>query len=75
MDNPLAQLMGIFAGVGRVAPIGFDTGLKVKGNPHGIAHGWFNWPMNFDPVWLKECDGFTECESPNRTKQRIRHDA
>jgi hypothetical protein len=20
--------------------------------------GWFFWPYNFDPRWLKSCDGF-----------------
>jgi len=19
---------------------------------------WFIWPVNFDPVWLENCDGF-----------------
>jgi hypothetical protein len=33
--------------------------LNIKGNPHGIKKGWFFWPMNFDPVWLENCDGFT----------------
>jgi hypothetical protein len=31
---------------------------KVKGNPHGIANGWFYWPLNFDPVWLESCELF-----------------
>ena len=30
----------------------------VKGDQHGISHGWFFWPFNFDPTWLEECDGF-----------------
>lgn len=34
----------------------------VKGNEHGIRSGWFCWPFNFDPVWLKECDGFESKE-------------
>lgn len=33
---------------------------KVKGHPHGIRRGWFLWPVNFDPVWLLSCDGFTD---------------
>ena len=33
---------------------------KVEGNPHGIASGWFIWPLNFDPTWLISCDGFKE---------------
>ena len=59
-DDPLSQIMGIFASVGRVPPVQADTGLKIKGNSHGIAKGWFNWPFNFDPVWLESCNGFTE---------------
>jgi len=58
MDDPMAQIMAIFASVGRVRPIQADTGLHVKGNPHGVAHGWFNWPFDFDPIWLEECNGF-----------------
>ena len=30
-----------------------------KGHPRGIAMGWFNFPWNFDPIWLLECSGFT----------------
>ena len=26
------------------------------GHPHGIKHGWFFYPVLFDPVWMKkEC--------------------
>ena len=32
--------------------------FRVEGTPHGIKHGWFNWPWNFDPVWLVVCNGF-----------------
>ena len=31
---------------------------EVKANEHGIVKGWFSWPVNFDPIWLKSCDGF-----------------
>ena len=58
VGDPLLEVLGIFASVGRVAPILADTGLHVKGHITGIARGWFNWPFNFDPVWLLECDGF-----------------
>lgn len=33
--------------------------LNIIGNQHGIDHGWFFWPINFDPIWLERCDGFT----------------
>ncbi len=58
VDDPLAQMLAIFAGVGRAAPIQADASLNVKGHPHGIRNGWFNWPFNFDPTWLQSCDGF-----------------
>ena len=33
---------------------------KVEGDEYGIRSGWFMWPINFDPVWLKACDGFSD---------------
>ena len=32
--------------------------LNIKANAHGVRNGWFMWPINFDPVWLENCDGF-----------------
>ena len=60
LNNPLAQILGVFASVGRVDPIKMQTKVNVKGNPTGIKRGWFNWPVNFDPTWLEACDGFEE---------------
>lgn len=34
--------------------------LHIKGDAHGIQAGYFMWPVNFDPVWLENCDGFKE---------------
>ncbi|WP_097005348.1 hypothetical protein [Lacrimispora amygdalina] len=28
------------------------------GSEHGVSHGWFFHPFNFDPIWLSYCDGF-----------------
>ena len=36
--------------------------LGIQGDPHGIIKGWFNWPYNFDPIWLKRCNGFKRKE-------------
>lgn len=33
-------------------------GLYVVGDETGKAIGAFNWPFNFDPLWLQECDGW-----------------
>lgn len=32
--------------------------IKVIGNPIGIKYNWFNFPYDFDPVWLEFCSGF-----------------
>lgn len=32
--------------------------LNITADLHGIRSGWFMWPVNFDPVWLRNCDGF-----------------
>jgi len=64
--DPFLQMVGIFAGVGRVPPIQAKTAdCKVVGNPHGIKNGWFNHPFNFDPVWLESCTGYKAKEGDN----------
>lgn len=30
---------------------------EVTGDAHGVRNGWFNHPWNFDPTWLRTCDG------------------
>jgi len=63
LNDPLARVLGIMAGVGRVAPINVEAkGIKVVGSPLGIKRGWFNFPTNFDPTWLESCDGFKKVE-------------
>lgn len=58
-NNPLGEMLAMFGSAGRMPPIMMGTEkLNIKGNEHGIRHGWFNWPWNFDPVWLENCDGF-----------------
>jgi len=38
---------------------------KVRGSRHGIDKGWFLWPVNFDPVWVQACDGFSDNPKDN----------
>ncbi len=38
--------------------------LGIRANYHGIKNGWFVWPVNFDPIWLENCDGFKPLASP-----------
>lgn len=63
--DPLMGLLAIFASVGRTEPqIAFKAAeeLGISAVPHGVRNGWFNWPWNFDPVWLTSCTGFESNE-------------
>lgn len=35
-----------------------DEGIEIRFHPHAVIKGWFAWPFNLDPVWLKFCTGF-----------------
>lgn len=39
---------------------------EVKGNKHGIEKGWFMWPVNFDPIWVEVCSGFSSDTKDDR---------
>lgn len=43
----------------------------VVGNQHGINNGWFAWPLNFDPIWLISCDGYSENENDKMPYQKL----
>lgn len=61
-SDPFANMMATLASVGRVNPVISQKAekLNVRGNATGIRRGWFNWPWDFDPVWLEHCDGFEQ---------------
>jgi len=58
MENPLIRMISLLGGG---APV--TTKLRVKLNPHGVQNGWCNFPVNFDPIWIEECEGFEEEDS------------
>jgi hypothetical protein len=29
--------------------------LQVQISEHGKKNGWADWPLNFDPIWVKIC--------------------
>jgi hypothetical protein len=50
--------------------------LAIRGNQHGIQHGWFFWPIDFDPVWLENCTGYEEKQTTGAivsTKLNMEH--
>lgn len=60
-DDPMVNLVGIFASVGRISPFVLNAKkFGIKGHPQGIKRGWFLWPVNFDPTWLMSCNGFKQ---------------
>ena len=59
LDDPRLQLLAIFGSVGRTPPLTIvPKELNIKADSHGVKMGWFNFPFNFDPVWLRNCDGY-----------------
>ncbi len=44
---------------------------NVEGNPHGIKNDWFMWPLNFDPIWLTSCDGFSDNPKDKKPGQKL----
>jgi len=64
--NPMGELLGIMSKrVGAFPPMisqDIMDQFHIMANYHGIKMGWFNWPYNFDPVWLTRCDKFEEKE-------------
>jgi len=62
LTDPLEELLALFASVRRESPVikqDVADKLGIKADYHGIKNGWFNWPYNFDPMWLVECKGHT----------------
>lgn len=45
--------------------LGAAMSLRISATVHGVDNGWFFWPINFDPVWLLNCDGFEKKEDEN----------
>jgi len=32
--------------------------LEIQIDPYGFRMGWAYWPAGFDPIWIKNCNGF-----------------
>jgi len=57
--SPITKLMGLLKQPNQDSSIQKAADeLNIVANYQGIKRGWFNWPMNFDPIWLENCDGF-----------------
>jgi len=49
-------LLGLL-GFSELATAARTLGITI--NPHGAEMGWANWPVDFDPIWINTCSGFT----------------
>lgn len=63
MSDPMS-ILKLFAGqdVGMIDTKALAEGenaIEIVGESHGIRNNWFLWPINFDPVWLVKCTGFS----------------
>ena len=47
----------LFTGMFSLKNMEIAKELNIRADRYGIESGWFMWPVNFDPVWLKNCDG------------------
>jgi len=45
-----------------------NLSARVEGDEWGIKNGWFLWPFNFDPAWLKDCSGYI----PNELVEKLK---
>jgi len=57
-DDPMGELFALM-GIGAGLSSSRDE-LNIRADSHGVKQGWFIWPVNFDPIWLTNCDGFEE---------------
>jgi hypothetical protein len=57
-SNPFAALFDVLSNPRKI--IAAASELQIAGDEHGMRMGWFMWPVNFDPVWLKSCNGHEE---------------
>ena len=61
--SEIVSTLEMLIGIGEASISNKNTGESlVKLNPHGVKNGWAAWPINFDPVWVDECQFFLKKE-------------
>jgi hypothetical protein len=56
------QVAILYIGGGSITLENKETKEKsplIELDSHGVKKGWAMWPVNFDPVWVKNCKGYT----------------
>lgn len=54
----LVGMLGKRSGFTSLALTPAASALGVACDPVAEQRGWFLWPVNYDPVWLRSCAGF-----------------
>jgi hypothetical protein len=70
LENTYANIMAVLASRGHADPIVSTDVVKqlnIKLNEEGIANGSANFPWDYNPVWVKNCNGFEEIKLPKVT--------
>jgi hypothetical protein len=39
----------------------------IKLDPRGVSNGWCNWPFDFDPRWVSNCELFIDKNETENT--------
>lgn len=62
LEDSMLNLLALFA-TGSKLPISYaPKELKIEADQGAINSGWFNYPWDFDPIWLKNCEGYKEVD-------------
>jgi len=62
-DNVFAGVFSLYLGENLTRIAAAYLVLGIDGSEHGTKKGWFSWPFNFDPIWLKSCNGWTDLDT------------
>ena len=66
--DPLVELIAITGAPFYLSKIAAAFGFY--GHPHGVVNGWFAWPWNYDPTWVRgECGAFEPIVEDNDDKE------
>lgn len=61
--NDDVALLELFMSLNKVELVNTTTNKPlVEIDEHGRKNGWANYPLDFDPTWIKSCSYYTEHE-------------
>lgn len=72
LEDPYKNVLATLAYVGRVEPIVSESakGLNIQINEQGFGKGHANWPWDYEPIYIENCDGFESVKTPSAEHHR-----